>query len=67
MLIELLSSEKRLIAAKASRVLRDFGKDALEPLLNVLREKRGNARRLSVITLGDIDVPQAVQTLQEIF
>ncbi len=63
-LIVLLSLEP---VSYASRALREFGKDAVEPLLNALRKKNGNARRLAVRALGNIDDQRAVRALQKIF
>ncbi|MBM3241647.1 HEAT repeat domain-containing protein [Candidatus Poribacteria bacterium] len=72
-LIELLAYKdfKRgggwLTAVSASETLEEFGEEAVEPLLKVLKEKSGNIRRMVVTTLGEIDDEKALQALQEIF
>lgn len=54
-------------ALMASRTLVEFGAGAVEPLLNVVSENSGNARRMAIRTLGEIDDEHAVRALRNIF
>gem|GEM_PF-3570966 len=52
---------------RALLTLRQFGGDAVVPLLNILKHPTGDVRSSAVIrTLGEIDDPRAIQALQEI-
>lgn len=54
-------------ALRASKTLAELGDEAVEPLLKVVAENGGNARRMAIRTLGKIHDERATRALLDIF